>query len=197
MAEIMFDENTEEGLLQRLRFSSQRNAVYHAARRSFYDFQERLINFTVVVMGSAAFASFTDVISFASKYAAVFPAVTVAAGLYSLVFSLSQKAGTHAAFQKEYFMIVAEIAELDNTAENRKRIDARLHQLYAQEPPTFHALNCIAYNNVLMSMGGTPHEQYALNWFQRAFSNFFRFEAVLFPSVRDLEMQSQNRISAN
>lgn len=182
MTDSFFDFETEEGQLNRLRFSAQRNAVYHAARRSFFAFFDRFFNFVVVFAGSAAFASIARVFDHSSETLAISTAIVVAAGLFNLVYGFSQQAGIHAAFQKEYYLISAETLEMQNTEENRSRIAARMERLYADEPPTYELVNSIAYNRVMNSMGGNKDELYVINWWDRFWGNFFRYEGVELPT---------------
>jgi hypothetical protein len=140
-------EQVEDDALSGAKFNALRNAIYHVARRNFFDLINRLLNFIVIVLGA----------SVAGKAAKLFPhfddlylemAVLVFATA-QLAFDFGYRARTHEILQMKYYEMLAEI-ELDPKPSPRK-YEAKLYTIAAGEPMPMRALDALAYNAALDS----------------------------------------------
>jgi hypothetical protein len=159
-------------------FDALRNAIYHSARRRFYDTLNRAMSFIVVAAGTAAVSDLFDLPSKAFAFAAAL------AGLLQLVFDFSGKARTHEFLQRRFYELVAEMnVATEPTAENIATWDAKLHGLYAEEPPPMRAMDAIAYNAALESLGKDPSKRIKISWVQSWLRHVFSFNGSAFPYV--------------
>jgi hypothetical protein len=123
------------------KFDALRNAVYHTARKNFYDAFNRLLNFLVIVLGAAV----------AGKVSKLFPieelwlefAVLIVATA-QLTFDFGFKARTHEFLQRKYHEMLADL-ELDPSSELQKW-KSKLQTIAADEPMPMRALDALAYN---------------------------------------------------
>lgn len=130
-----------------LHFDALRSAIYHSSRRRFLDLLNRTLSFVVVASGSVALvALWYDPPWFA--------AAAALAGLLQLVFDFGGEARSHEFLQRRFYELIAEITEtLDATDQDLVRWKATLIRLYGEELPPMRALDAIAYNAAVDSLG--------------------------------------------
>lgn len=167
-----------------INFDALRNAIYHSARRNYYDFLNRLMSLMVVAAGAGAVAEFEKF--FASPAALAF--VATMAGLSQLVFDFGGKARTHEFLQRRFYELTAEIAEVgEPTPVEIGEWEATLKRLYAEEPPPMRAMDAIAYNAALESLGSDKSKRIKVTWWQSLNRYWWPFNGAEFPYVSDVK----------
>jgi hypothetical protein len=160
-----------------LRFEATRNAIYHAARRRFFELLSRFLSFLVVVSGTVAVG---NLINWDVKWPAAGAAVI---GAMQLVFDFNGRARLHENLQRRYFEIIAKIEKiLTPTEQEVADLKSEMNLLYADEPPPMRALDAIAYNKACDSLG-CPEGRRAINPWQWALQHFYSFPDTEFLSA--------------
>lgn len=165
-----------------IRHDTLRNALYHIARRAWLERMSRLLNLAVILGGT----------SYAAQVTTGSPAWTLALGLGSatvgaiqLIFDFSGKAHLHERLQRRYYILLASIeAKRDATAEDCANWRAELMQIYADEPPTFRALDAIADNQATATSYGSGQPRLKVNLWQSLTRNIFLHNAGQFPEQK-------------
>ncbi|MBA8907178.1 hypothetical protein HNQ95_002960 [Aminobacter ciceronei] len=131
--------------VENLRFNALRNALYHTARRRFFELWNRIFNFAVVMLGAAAVGDLL------SKYGIdqVPVGVAVAAvGAAQLVFDFGRSARDHQSLQRDYYNLLADIEQtVDPSDDKCAEWQAKMIRFAADEPPTYRAVDAKAYND--------------------------------------------------
>lgn len=134
---------------EELRFTLQRNAIYHERREYYFDFLNKILNLIVIISGATAFSEATNI---KSSYAAF---VAMIAGTLQLVFDLSVRARHHNKLREKYISLLSDL-ELDySNTESHKKIHSSMTRIWADEPPTMRIVDSIAYNLVVSSTAKT------------------------------------------
>jgi hypothetical protein len=136
-----------ELVFQNPRFDALRSALYHTERRKFLDLLNRIVNFSIVLLGAGAAAKWAKVVHIEEawiEFAIVFFATA------QLVFDFGGSARVHEFLQRRYYEVLAEIeGEKSDDEHAMRRWSAKLVTLMADEPMTMRALDAIAYNKAL------------------------------------------------
>src|SRR2546430_5253871 len=107
-----------EPLFRDVGFDALRNAIYHTERRTFFDFVNRLVNFSVVVLGASVAAKAAALFSFQEiwlELAVVFIATA------QLVFDFGWRAREHEFLQRRYYELMAEMEAGKSQSDTDKR----------------------------------------------------------------------------
>jgi hypothetical protein len=165
--------------LKDLRHTILRNALYHIARRAWHERINRFFNLFVIIGGTAYVANFAqgDV-----RWNLALGLSTSIIGAMQLVFDFGGRARDHQILQKRYYDIRAAIDE--NTAPTSAdcaKWKADLTRIYADEPPTFRALDAIADNQATAALYDAVKPRLKVNWWQRLTRNIFVHNAGAFP----------------
>jgi hypothetical protein len=133
------------------KFNALRNAIYHAARREYYDTLNRLLNFVVIIFGAGV----------AGKASKLFHVEELWLEFGTLIFATAQlsfdfgsKARTHEFLQRKYGEMLAEI-ELETTA-NPAKWNSKLYTIASEEPMPMRAVDALAYNAALDATTSDP-----------------------------------------
>jgi hypothetical protein len=126
------------------KFDALRNAIYHTARREFYDSLNRLLNFLVIIFGAGVVGKVSEL--FHVKELWLEFGVLVFATV-QLTFDFGYKARTHEFLQRKYNEVLADI-ELE-TAPDAARWRSKLYTIASDEPMPMRALDALAYNAAL------------------------------------------------
>ena len=133
-----------------LRFNALRNALYHTARRRFFELWNRIFNFMVVILGAAAMGDAAAKYGFDQLWIGLAVPVVAAA---QLVFDFGRSARDYQALQRDYYNLLADIEENTNpTAKDRASWKAKMTRISADEPPTLRAIDAKAYNDAIDAM---------------------------------------------
>lgn len=161
-----------------IRFNALRNAIYHSSRRSFLELVNRSLSFLVVAGGAGAVADLGRLVDVAPAW---FAALAATVGLIQLVFELGGKVRTHEFLQRRFWELAAEVAECEAPKRGECiRWDAALNRLYAEEPPPMRALDAIAYNAAVESLGKNPARRLAVRWYHSLFKQLWPFNGTSF-----------------
>ncbi|RUX97440.1 MULTISPECIES: hypothetical protein [unclassified Mesorhizobium] len=166
----------------KINFDALRNAIYHTARRNYYDLLNRMMSLIVVAAGAGAVADFER--NLASPAALAFAATM--AGLLQLVFDFGGRARTHEFLQRRFYELTADIAEVEKPTPLKVRTwEATLNRLYAEEPPPMRAMDAIAYNAAAESLGSDKSKRIKVTWWQSLNRYWWAFNGAEFPFVSD------------
>jgi hypothetical protein len=166
-----------------IRFEALKGTYYHEGLEAHYDRIHRWLLFAVTLLGTATTAQLFS--SFHLGALSVGLATTVV-GLIDLVFDLSGKARTHGFLRRRFI-------ELGSFCEDSKwqtsLLKERLHSMYADEPPQFHAATAIAYNNAYRTLcdNNEPEKMLVVPKYIHLFRNWWRFESHDFKRAGEIE----------
>jgi hypothetical protein len=123
------------------KFDALRNAIYHSARKTFYDSLNRILNFLVIILGAGVAGKASELFHIKELWLEF--GVLLFATL-QLTFDFGYKARTHEFLQRKYNEMLAEI-ELDPTPDPAKW-QSKLYTIASDEPMPMRALDALAYN---------------------------------------------------
>jgi hypothetical protein len=123
------------------KFDALRNAIYHSARKTFYDWLNRFLNFLVIVLGAGVAGKVSEHLGIQEIWLELGVLVTAAA---QLTFDFGYKARTHEFLQRKYHEMLAEL-EMDASSDVQKW-KSKLQTIAADEPMPMRALDAVAYN---------------------------------------------------
>jgi hypothetical protein len=126
------------------KFDALRCAIYHTARRNFFDLSNRCLNFLVIIFGAGVAGKVGKLFHIEDLWLEFGVLVFATA---QLAFDFGYRARTHEFLQKKYFEILAEM-ELEPSPDQRKW-SAKLFVIAADEPMPMRALDALAYNAAL------------------------------------------------
>ena len=92
---------------QIVRFNILRNALYHTARRRSLERINRVFNFSIVVLGTAAFGGVVSKLDLDNVTAEVIGAPIAVIGALQLVWDFGRQAREHQILQREYYHLLA------------------------------------------------------------------------------------------
>lgn len=134
-----------------IRFNALRNALYHSARRRGLEAWNRVFNFLVVILGTAAVSELLTSTPIDPRWIG---AAVATIGALQLVFDFGSKARDHQLLQRDYYQLLAAIeAMVEPTANDLAKWSAEMMRITADEPPTLRALDAKAYNDALDGTG--------------------------------------------
>jgi hypothetical protein len=123
------------------KFDALRNAIYHTARREFYDSLNRVLNFLVIILGAGVAGKVSELFHVKElwlEFGVLFFATA------QLTFDFGYKARTHEFLQRKYNEMLADI-ELEAVLDPAKW-RAKLYTIASDEPMPMRALDALAYN---------------------------------------------------
>jgi hypothetical protein len=152
-----------------------RDTRYHEDRERYFARWHKFAMFVVVVSGTATFANWASL--------PWIGAVVTLAGLLDLVFDVSGKARLHASLRRRVYDILAQLGD-----PNRKLDPLReqLVRVYADEPPTMHAANMVAFNGAMEFLHRPREFQYVLKFRHRIFRNIWSFASTEFKTYAEV-----------
>jgi hypothetical protein len=161
-------------------FDALRNALYHSARRGYFDAVNRILSLIIVAAGTGAVVNVGQLAGIPID-AAVFAFLAALAGLLQLVFDVGGKARIHEFLQRRFYEVVADVAEQPDADEKvLAKWQATLSRLYAEEPPPMRALDAIAYNAAVDSLGYPAAKRLVVKWYHSLMRNVLPFNGASF-----------------
>jgi hypothetical protein len=133
------------------RFNALRNAIYHVARREYYETINRLLNFLVIILG-AGVAGKASKLFHVEELWLEFGVLVFATA--QLTFDFASKARTHEFLQRKYNDMLAEM-ELE-AEPNPAKWNSKLYAIAGEEPMPMRALDALAYNAALDATTSDP-----------------------------------------
>lgn len=169
-----------------IRFNALRNALYHTARRRSLERMNRLFNFLVVILGTAAVADALQVTGIPPYLIGMAVAVI---GALQLVFDFGRQARDHQQLQRDYYALLAEIeAKPDATAEECAAWQGKLIRITADEPPVLRAVDAKAYNDAIDASGDfTKDQRLHVPLIQRMLSGLLAFDGYSYETPAEIK----------
>jgi hypothetical protein len=171
---------------ERTQFECIKNAAYHDDRERHFTRLHKLIMFVVVLSGTAAFGA---IVGKEGAWASFFALLSTAAGVADLVFDLDGRARLHATLKRRCYDLLARA----NLGEDLRAINAAVTRMYADEPPTMHAVNSVAFNAAVDALGRPPGQKYVLKPWQIGLRHWWPFRANEFPTTEKTASQFPKR----
>lgn len=165
--------------VDRVKFECIKNASYNDDRERHFARFHKGIMFVVVLSGTAAFGTIFG--KDGSFCAAFFAFVATAAGVADLVFDLDGRARLHNSLKRRSYDLLARL----QLGEKPDEICASITRMYADEPPTMHAVNSLAFNAAVDALGRPPGQKYDLEPWQVYARHWWPFRANEFPTLAD------------
>jgi hypothetical protein len=138
------------------KFNALRNAIYHSARKSFFDSLNRRLNFLVIILGAGVAGKISDRFQMRELWLE-FGVVIFATA--QLTCDFGYRARTHEFLQRKYHEMLADI-ELEESPDLRKW-NSKLQTIAADEPMPMRALDALAYNAALDATTSDPAARFA------------------------------------
>ncbi|WP_156467695.1 hypothetical protein [Methylobacterium sp. Leaf91] len=168
---------------QRCRFSLLKNVRYHEDREGHFAWINRALDLFVLVSGLGTVVALSDLLPpWARVDGRWIAAATSVVGAVQLVFALGRREALHADLRRRFLAL---LADLD--AENAKDTGRRMRALFGDEPPTFHAVDKLAYNAAMTALDRPAASMIVVTPSQRIWRNWRRYEGVQFPRVGDAQ----------
>jgi hypothetical protein len=144
--------------------------------------------FMIVLSGSASFAaassSMSDIFSVSPALIALTSSfIVTVAGLADLVFDFSGMASRHGVLRRASYSLLAQSGDESRTL---SRLQEEMDRVYAEEPPTMHGVNSVAFNNTVASLGHEEKKQLRIWPWQKAFRNYVSFASTRFQTYEEL-----------
>ncbi|KQP82883.1 hypothetical protein ASF57_12165 [Methylobacterium sp. Leaf117] len=98
-----------------------------------------------------------------------------------MVFALSRREALHADLRRRFLALLADLED-----DNVKNTARRMRALFGDEPPTFHAVDKLAYNAAMTALDRPAAYQIVVTPWQRLLRNWRRYEGVPFPRREDV-----------
>ena len=174
-----------------LEFNALRNALYHTARRNALETWSRWLNFFVILLGASAVADFAKDVPHGVVVLGL--AITLI-GALQLVFDFAGRARVHELLQRRYYEMLGRLKDTTTpTVEDCARFNGELARISGEEPPTYRALDAIAYNEANSTLYGDARAYHKLriHWWQSLTRNFIHHNGADFPFVGQQPGQSQ------
>lgn len=164
---------------------AERSFRYHAHRRGFFDTLHRLTMLGVLICGSAVVADgFGD-----PKW---FGAIAGILAALDMVYSYANKARNHEFLYRRLMALSSRLAIIaPGTDAELDEIDREYHQILADEPPPYRALNALCHNEVMLRHGKGRDWLVTLSRWQRLMMHLVRFETDPFPLNRSRNHQPE------
>ena len=169
-----------------IRFNTLRNALYHSARRRYYEWWNRLFNFAVVLLGTAAIADAMSAVGWGTAWIG---AAVATVGAAQLVCDFGRQARDQQSLQRDYYSLLADI-EASPNAEDIECAEwySRMMRITAEEPPVLRALDAKAYNDALdASIGFDSGERLVIPWHHRVLGGVVAFEGHNYRKMSEIE----------
>lgn len=175
-----------------LRFSAIRNAYYHSARLRWFELQHRLLMFAIVLFGTAGVATM-----FGKGGGGILAGITALLATLDLVLDLRGKAQLHDALKRRYYMLLARIdEEPDASAEKLRRWNARIIKITAEEPVTYRAVDALAANQAIDTLGWRHAKKELLTDRQYRLRHLSTMQGVSFALVDQPKADGDDAFSA-
>jgi hypothetical protein len=180
-----------ERIFSNVRYDALRNAIYHTERKTFFDLLNRIINFSVIVLGAGVVAKGTQLFDLKDVWLEL---CVVFFATAQLVFDFGSRARTHEFLQKRYYEILADMEQED--ALNR-RTDSywgnRLLTIAADEPMPMRALDALADNKafdaLVQNLDERKKNRLVVPWVQRRLRHFFAFQGAAYKTEQQIQQK--------
>lgn len=151
-----------------IEFDVLRNAQLHTMRQRWFDSLHRWLMFLIVISGTAGIAA--PAANLMGPVA--FSAATALLATLDLVLDLRTKGRLHDDLRRRYYLLLAEIKAVPNSdAVQAAAWEAQIFRLTAEEPDLYRAVDCMAYNATMRTLGRDPRNMLVIPWWRRLFAH--------------------------
>ncbi|MBM3603231.1 MAG: hypothetical protein FJX25_00405 [Alphaproteobacteria bacterium] len=167
-----------------IRFNVLRNALYHTARRRSLERVNRVFNFLVVILGTAAASSLGENLQVPTFATGMAVAIL---GALQLVYDFGRQARDHQTLQRDYYSLLADIESKIEPDENQcAEWWSKMIRITGDEPPVLRALDAKAYNDAIGATGAFDmSERLRIPLWHRLVGGFFAFEGYHYKKVSE------------
>ncbi|RJE84009.1 hypothetical protein [Paracoccus onubensis] len=171
---------------ENIRFNVLRNALYHTARRRTMERWNRIFNFLVIALGTAAVGNALVDWGVQAYWGGMAVAIT---GALQLVLDFGGQARNHQLLQRDYYLLLADIEEiLEATEEQRASWQGRMIRITADEPPMLRAIDAKAYNDAIDATGYYDEDQrLVVSFWDRLAGSYWAFEGKQYPKICEIK----------
>lgn len=170
----------------RCRISLLRNVRYHEDREAHFAWVNKALDLFTLVSGLGTVIALSDLLPHGFQVDGRWiAALTSVVGAVQLVFGLTRREALHSDLRRRFLALLVELD--DDTV---KQIDGRMKALYGDEPPTFHAVDALAYNAAQSALDRPKGTLRVVSGWQKAMRNWRRFEGVRFPEKGDMKAKA-------
>jgi hypothetical protein len=166
------------------KFDALRNAIYHSARKNYFDSLNRLLNFCVIILGAGVAGKVSELFHLKELWLEFAVLIFATA---QLTFDFGYKARTHEFLQRKYHELLAEM-ELDTPFDVQKW-NSKIQTVAADEPMPMRALDAMAYNAAVDATYHDPTDRarnrLRVPLFHRLFKNFVARNGYQYSLERD------------
>lgn len=175
---------------EHVRFDTLRNALYHTARRRFFERWNRNFNFAVVMLGTAVVADLTE---FAAIPALWSGAAVAVIGTLQLVLDFGGQAREHQTLQREYYHLLADIESvIEPTDQQCAEWYSAMLRITANESPIYRVIDSEAHNDAIDAMDFFDQgERLIVPFWCKPFGSLCTFNGRNFKKVCEVEAASQ------
>ncbi|MBX3543754.1 hypothetical protein [Chelatococcus sp.] len=159
---------------QKLAMRATRNARYHEDREGHFDRLNRLSNFLVLALGSSSVVAGLSAMPWLATMSG---GLTATLGAAQLVFDFSGQASLHRDLRKGFLSVCTRSRD---EAQPIASLNAEMEGLYCNEPPTFHAVNIMAWNTAQLAFGRPRDTLAHVPWWRARLRHFCRFDPAAF-----------------
>lgn len=150
-----------------------RNIRYHEDREGFFYRLNRSFELVVLMFGLATVAALT---TWLPAGAAPFIAAAVSVvGALQLVLGLSRREHLHADLRRRFIALYAELT--DATCADIQR---RMLAMLPEEPPTYHAVDALAYNDAMAAFDRPERHHKVVPWSARLLRHLRHYRPTSF-----------------
>ena len=169
-----------------LRHNFLRNALYHTARRRVLEGWSRFTNFTVLALGTTSAADALAGLGISQGLLGL--AVAIVAAM-QFAFDWAGRARTHEFLQRRYYEALAQIeGKSVLTDPECLAFQGQISLLAAEEPPTYRAVDAMAYNEANDAMYGAEGAETRLvvPWWHVPLAHLLHFNGSNYRSVEEV-----------
>lgn len=174
----MTQNEEETTILEKLRFSVDRNARYHARRAGFLAFVNKSALFLIILLGSAEFSGAAVI----KPFDVFFGAVIATLGALTLVFDWGGQSKDHEALFSQYKALIQDLVKKPSCSDEEvAELSARYEGILSQEKGSYYkALNTLCHNEVMVAHGRKGKLR-KVGPIPRLLANVFKFSSREFP----------------
>lgn len=151
----------------------ERLSLYHHTRGQFLYLVHRWVMFLIIISGTSAFASIIKDYNIVASISMIFSSVL---GVLDLVFNFSNASNEHITLYRRFTELRGKMISCTDYTDKHIRLwHDSMHSIYADEPPTYRALEAWCHNILCRSMGHKKEDTLRIPYLHRMFMNMWPF----------------------
>lgn len=171
---------------ENIRFNVLRNALYHTARRRSLERLNRIFNFLIVVLGTAAASSMVEGLQVPTYFTGMAIAIV---GALQLVYDFGRQARDHQTLQRDYYDLLADIEKgVDADVNCCAEWQSKMIKITANEPPILRAIDAKSYNDAIDAVGTySSEERLFIPFSHRIIGGIVSFEGYDYKKIKEIK----------